>query len=406
MKLIFSVLSTVGLLVALSFGHFRVSEASVNSEAGLAQPTPPTIRPSGLCSPQRTPSLTGAFNMNAVLDSLGDDIDGDGICNIADNCIFAPNNNQSDVNGDRIGDACDPVTTKLADIQVTAAPTVVEVRLRSPFNYVATVHNKGASEAKGVVLTSYLPDKAVFVSSRPSQGSCRGTKNVRCDLGQILSGRNATVTIRVVPTEVDRLDIWVDAKSQSIDPNILSNEGGITVGIYDPTKKFRISGFIKDENGKAVSGASVGFVGIGGIKRGVAVTDANGHYSFDAVSGSSYELRPFKYGLWFDRSGWFQDVDMDGTWDFTAYKNVVSGRVLSSDGKAIANAVVFVIDAVGQIIIGEAVTDRTGYYTVGSKRGPGRPWTFTVKKEPFEFDPRTVVVTDSIDNVDIIARRR
>lgn len=408
MKVIVGVLSAIGLLVALSFGHFSVSEASVDSsDSGLVQPTPPTIRPSGLCSPQPTPRThpMGELDFNSVINSLGDDIDGDGICNIADNCIFASNNNQSDANGDGIGDACDPLTTKLADIQVEVTRAKNQVRLKSPFNYVATVHNKGGSAAEGVVLTNYLPANAVFVSSRPSQGRCSGTKNIRCDFGQILSGRNASVTVRVVPTVMGKLEIWADAKSNSLDPNILSNEGGIALGIYDPTKKFTISGVIKDENGKAVSGASVGFVG---IKRGIAVTDAEGHFSFDVESGSSYEFMPFKYGFRFNTNSWtFSFIDRDWTWDFTAYnaENVVSGRVLRSDGKGIANAVVTVRDSVDRII-GQAVTNRTGYYTVAYQWGRGHPWTITAQKDSFKFHPRTVVVTGRIDHIDLIALRR
>jgi len=45
-------------------------------------------------------------------DHIGDacdpDIDGDGVPNTTDNCVTTPNANQSDIDGDHIGDACDP----------------------------------------------------------------------------------------------------------------------------------------------------------------------------------------------------------------------------------------------------------------------------------------------------------
>ncbi len=260
-RVIVGVLSAFGLLVTLS-----VPEISLR----LALSRMPTFTTPSDCTGNARPAspLSDAvdpmreLNYRQILDEGlgGEDIDGDGICNIADNCIFAPNKNQSDMNGDGKGDACDPLTTGNWRILESATRANDYVRLNSPFDYSVTVHNEGPTTAKSVVFTSYLPDNVVFVSSRPSQGHCSG---IRCDLGQIINVRNATVTFRVVPTVAGRLDIWAGAKGQSVpDPMILDNEDGIAVGIYDPTKKFTISGTVRDKNGKGVSGASVGFDGI------------------------------------------------------------------------------------------------------------------------------------------------
>lgn len=414
MKVIVGVLSAFGLLVTLSVGHFSIFPVSIESDADLAQPTPPTTRPYGQCSPQPSP-LSDAerndpmreLNYRQILDEGlgGEDIDGDGICNIADNCIFAPNKNQSDMNGDGKGDACDPLTTKLADIGVTATRANDYVRLNSPFNYSVTVHNEGPTTAKSVVFTSDLPDNVVFVSSRPSQGHCSGTKKIRCDLGQIINGRNATVTFRVVPTVAGRLDIWVGAKSQSVpDPMILDNEDGIAVGIYDPTKKFTLSGTVRDKNGKGVSGASVGF---DGITRGIAVTDADGHYSFEAVSGSSCSLMPSKYGFSFQpNSRQYLYLDRNETWNFTVRdaEAVISGRVLRSDGVGITNAVVTAQNSTGTYTC-RVLTDRLGYYTIAPELS-GQTLILKVSKYPFRFGERTVTVSENISHVDIIALRR
>jgi hypothetical protein len=44
---------------------------------------------------------------DGVGDACDDDLDGDGVPNMADNCRFVPNADQSDFNGDGVGDACE-----------------------------------------------------------------------------------------------------------------------------------------------------------------------------------------------------------------------------------------------------------------------------------------------------------
>ena len=81
----------------------------------------PSPTPAGSCSPLPTPLSEAEKNdplreqtLREMLDGgLGSiDVDCDGVCNAADNCVLVYNPNQKDSNKDGYGDACDP---KLVD---------------------------------------------------------------------------------------------------------------------------------------------------------------------------------------------------------------------------------------------------------------------------------------------------
>ena len=85
-----------------------------------------------------------------------------------------------------------------ADLAITAA---VGPRASGPeLTYSLTVTNIGAT-ATGVQLTNDLPQGLDQIT--PSQGHCSATDPMLCALGELTSGAEATVTIDVIPTEVD-----------------------------------------------------------------------------------------------------------------------------------------------------------------------------------------------------------
>jgi uncharacterized repeat protein (TIGR01451 family) len=61
--------------------------------------------------------------------------------------------------------------------------------------YNITVTNNGPVNATGVTVTDTLPAATTYVSATPSQGTCGGTTTVTCNLGTIVNGANATISI-------------------------------------------------------------------------------------------------------------------------------------------------------------------------------------------------------------------
>ena len=104
-------------------------------------------------------------------------------------------------------------------------------------SYTLTVANNGPSDADGVMLTDTLPMGTRLVSAVPSQGNdCRmerkdaTTDTVICSLGQLSSGKAATVTIvlaadeSLTPALAKTIDHFAKVVSEQTDPNLSNNE--------------------------------------------------------------------------------------------------------------------------------------------------------------------------------------
>ncbi len=91
-------------------------------------------------------------------------------------------------------DAADLSITKVAAATSPAPETIIV--------YTITVANDGPVTATDVVVNDTLPSSLQFVSVTPSQGSCNAANPIVCNLGAILAGEQATITLstRVVAT--------------------------------------------------------------------------------------------------------------------------------------------------------------------------------------------------------------
>jgi uncharacterized repeat protein (TIGR01451 family) len=115
-----------------------------------------------------------------------------------------------------------------ADLSVTKTDSPDPVAARGQLTYTLTVRNDGPAAATGVTLVDTLPD-AAFVSATTSQGSCaRSGKGkadgvVTCELGGLVSGQGATVSIVVSPAREGTISNTATVRANEPDPNLVNN---------------------------------------------------------------------------------------------------------------------------------------------------------------------------------------
>ncbi|MGH9895174.1 MAG: DUF11 domain-containing protein, partial [bacterium] len=121
-----------------------------------------------------------------------------------------------------------------ADLAVTAA--VGPRESGRGFTYTLIVKNIGPATATGVQLTNDLPRGLDQITA--SQGGCSVTDPMLCALGTLTSGAEATVTIDVIPTEVDTdtLPTRAAVNGEQHDRN-LENNFALTSALELPTPR-------------------------------------------------------------------------------------------------------------------------------------------------------------------------
>ena len=82
-----------------------------------------------------------------------------------------------------------------ATLLVTKTTGTTSAAPGSIINYTITVTNSGPSTATNVTVNDTLPASLQFISATPSQGTCNAANPVVCNLGTILAGANATITL-------------------------------------------------------------------------------------------------------------------------------------------------------------------------------------------------------------------
>lgn len=88
------------------------------------------------------------------------------------------------------------IVSNVADLAITkTAPASVESG--GQLEFTITVTNNGPDTATNVDVTDILPAGVTFVSATPTQGSCSGTTTVTCNLGTLLNGASATISLIV-----------------------------------------------------------------------------------------------------------------------------------------------------------------------------------------------------------------
>ena len=101
--------------------------------------------------------------------------------------------------------------------------------------YTATISNAGPSNASEVSLTALLPSTGVLVSATPSSGTCTAGTSVICDLGALVNGATATVSLTVNQRTPGTSTMTVQVSASQADPNPANNQTASTATITGAT---------------------------------------------------------------------------------------------------------------------------------------------------------------------------
>ena len=175
-----------------------------------------------------------------------------------------------------------------ADLGVTKSDSADPVIVGNEFSYTVTVTNDGPDTATGVTVVDTLPGEVLYVSSTPSQGSCSELNGVvTCDLGSILNGADATVTITVdadttglasnsVTVSGDTTDTNAAndtaVETTQINPVPVGESGTIDLTGTDHLQDLRLNPQIKVQGGRVADRAARQmFSKFAGLERGLLV---------------------------------------------------------------------------------------------------------------------------------------
>jgi uncharacterized repeat protein (TIGR01451 family) len=131
-----------------------------------------------------------------------------------------------------LADNCGTTGVMTFTVYIAAADLALEqldspdpVTVGRPITFQITVTNHGPSTAFGVTLTDMLPSGMAFGTATPpaGQGTCSGTSQVICNLGDLANGANAVVTLLVTPTVTGLHTNTVSVNAITLDPNPTNN---------------------------------------------------------------------------------------------------------------------------------------------------------------------------------------
>ena len=130
-----------------------------------------------------------------------------------------------------------------ADLTLALTASPDPVVLRSNLTYTINVTNRGPSVATGVLVNDTLPPGVTLVSTNTTQGTISiGAGAVTANLGTLVNGGRATVTIVISSTNVGSLTDSATVSAAQSDPNPANNSASVTTSNAAPFLLFAAAG--------------------------------------------------------------------------------------------------------------------------------------------------------------------
>jgi uncharacterized repeat protein (TIGR01451 family) len=119
-----------------------------------------------------------------------------------------------------------------ADLELTASSAPNPAKQGSQFDYTISVVNRGPAPTTDVTVLDQLPNGVRLVQTAASQGVCSlAQQYVRCALGTLDGGRNATVTITVNAVRAGTIYNTASVTGREYDPYEGNNSATVTTNV-------------------------------------------------------------------------------------------------------------------------------------------------------------------------------
>jgi uncharacterized repeat protein (TIGR01451 family) len=152
------------------------------------------------------------------------------------------------VQGSLTSDQPDPVSSNNADSTVVNASPAADLSVQisesadpstpgEALSYTVTITNLGPSPASGVTLadtwSTTVPGGVQLLSLGATQGQCAQTadSSIDCQLGELASGADATLTVRLRPRGIGSVTDQAQVSAAEFDPDTTNNADSETTRI-------------------------------------------------------------------------------------------------------------------------------------------------------------------------------
>ena len=122
-----------------------------------------------------------------------------------------------------------------ADLNVVMTADTATVNAGQPVHYSIVATNNGPDVADNAIITDALSSDLSYVSDAASQGTCSHSAGILiCNVGTILAGATATVTLTATVTSSNPIIDAVQVSSDARDPQPGDNRDSLTLAVNTP----------------------------------------------------------------------------------------------------------------------------------------------------------------------------